>query len=118
MEIAQIEQLKTDETSIAEVLRRYEEAYEKPQTEGVGGVWPSLGKRDLVRVDEFFRMAKQVQLRLEPVGRAQIDEDAAVVQCRRTLRFSDNRGEQRSIQDVVTIALRKSGERWTIGSVR
>ena len=118
MEIARIEQVKTDETSIAEVLRRYEEAYAKRQTEGVAGAWPSLGKRDLARIDEFFGIAKQVQLRLQPVGHAQIDKDAAVVQCRRMLRFSDNRGEQRPVEDTVTITLRKSGDQWTIESVR
>lgn len=116
--MAQFEQKQTAAKSIDEVLRAYEEAYRNRDSQRVSLLWPALGKRDLGRVEDFFRLAKTVELRLDPVSAPQIDGEAAVIQCRRTLRFTDERGQGRPVEDMVTVRLRLADERWVIESVR
>jgi hypothetical protein len=116
--IEQFDQRTTDATLIAQTLKHYEEAYQSRESQRVAQIWPSLGKRDLSRIDDFFQMARQVDLRLDPVAPPQVEKDAAVVQCRRTMRFNDDRGQQKPLEDTVAIRLRKIGDRWVIESVR
>jgi hypothetical protein len=116
--LTQAEETKTDLTVITEALKQYEQAYANRDSQSVGALWPSLGKRELARIDEFFRIAKKVDLRLEPAGPPQIAKEGAVVLCRRSLRFADDRDLQKTVDDTVTIRLRKADERWVIESVK
>jgi uncharacterized caspase-like protein len=115
--IGQFERTRTDLTMITEVLRDYEQAYADRDSRAMGALWPSLGSRELERIGDFFRMARQVELRLDAAGPPQIEKDTAVVQCRRSLRFSDDRGQQKPVEDTVIIRLRRAGERWVIESL-
>jgi hypothetical protein len=116
--LTQFEETKTDVSLIAEALKHYEQAYANRDGQKVGALWPSLGKRELARIDEFFRIAKQVALRLDAAGPPQIAKDSAVLECRRSLRFSDERDQQKAVDDTVTIRFRKTDERWVIESVK
>ena len=103
---------------IVQALRSYEEAYRSRDSRRVGSLWPSLGKRELGRIDEFFRIAKSVELHLEPLQAPQIDNDTAVVRCRRAMSFHDGRGQQKPLEDTVTIRLRKSGDQWVFEAIQ
>jgi Caspase domain len=116
--LARFAQSKTDLTMIMDVLKGYERAYGNRDGHGIGALWPSLGKRELDRIDGFFRIARQVELRLDALAPAQVEQDTAAIQCRRRLMFSDDRGQQKPVEDTVTIRLRRTGERWVIDSVR
>ena len=70
------------------------------------------------RIEEFFRLAKTVELRLDPLSPVKIENDKAIVQCRRTMRFADERTQPKPIQDIVTIGLQRSGPQWVIEFVR
>jgi hypothetical protein len=100
------------------VLKSYEDAYRSRDTQQVALLWPALSKRDLDRVDGFFRIAREIDLRLEASNAAEIKEGSAVVRCRRVLKFFDDRGQQRPVEDSVSVALRKRGERWVIESIQ
>jgi hypothetical protein len=116
--LKQLEERDFASKSITEILREYEEAYRNRDSQRVSRIWPSLAKRDLARIEDFFRIAKAIELRLDAVSPARIESDKAIVQCRRTMRFSDERTQQRSVEDVVTIGLRQAGSQWVIESVR
>ena len=113
-----LEQKTSSEKSIVQTLRRYEEAYRNRDAHLVSSLWPSLGKRDLGRIEEFFEVAKVIDLRLEPVAAAAVDGEKAAVQCRRTMQFTDERGRQKPISDDIKITLRKAGAHWLIESVQ
>jgi hypothetical protein len=115
--LQQFEQRTTDAQTIARLLKSYQEAYAGRNVQSVGELWPSLGKRELSRIDDFFRIARQVELRLDPVGPVQVEKSSAAIQCRRTMRFNDDRGQQKLVEDTITMRFRKSGERWVIESV-
>ena len=116
--LKQFEQKNSASKLIAEILKSYEDAYRNRDSQGVSRIWPSLGKRDLARIEDFFRIARTVELRLDPVSPAKIESDKAIVQCKRIMRFSDERTQQRSVEDVVTIGLHQTGSQWVIESVR
>jgi hypothetical protein len=116
--IQQFAQAETAAKSIEETIRMYQDAYRSRDSQRVNALWPSLGKRDLARIEDFFKIAKTVELRLDAVSSPKVEGEKAVVQCRRSMRFADDRGQQKPVEDVVTIVLQKSGARWVIDSVR
>jgi hypothetical protein len=116
--IQQLDQTENAAKMIAQALRNYEEAYRNRDNRRVAAVWPSLGKRELGRIEDFFRMAKSVELRLEAPEPPQIDNDTAVIRCRRTMRFTDERGQQKPLEDTVTIRMRKSGDQWVFEAIQ
>jgi hypothetical protein len=116
--LQRFEQKDTAGKNIAETLQSYEEAYRNRDSQRVSSLWPSLGRRDLARIEEFFKIAKTVELRLDPIAPPKIESDKAVVQCRRTMRFADERTQQKPVEDIVTIGLQKSGANWVIDYVR
>jgi hypothetical protein len=114
---------QSDQTEIAarmiiQAFRSYEEAYRNRDSRRIAAVWPSLGKKELGRIEDFFRIAKSVELRLESQDPPQIDNDTAVVRCRRTMRFNDERGQQKPLEDTVTIRLRKNGDQWVFEAIQ
>lgn len=116
--VEQFDRKESAGKSITQTLRSYEEAYRSRDSQRVSSLWPSLGKRDLGRIEEFFRLAKTVELRLDPLSPVKIENDKAIVQCRRTMRFADERTQPKPIQDIVTIGLQRSGPQWVIEFVR
>ena len=116
--LQQLDQTEIAAKMIGQALRSYEEAYRSRDGRRIGSLWPSLGKRELGRIDKFFRIAKSVELRLEPLQAPQIDNDTAVARCRRVMSFHDERGQQKPLEDTVTIRLRKSGDQWVFEAIQ
>ena len=116
--VERFDRQETAEKSIARTLQAYEEAYRSRDAQRVGAIWPSLPKRDLSRIDGFFRLAKTVELTLQAVAPAKIENDKAVVQCRRTMRFVDERAQHKPVEDTVTVRLKKAGDQWLFDSVQ
>lgn len=118
LSLEQLRQKDSAAQGVADALRGYEEAYRSRNIKLVSHLWPSLAKRDLARVEDFFEIARTIDLGLRPISSPQIENDKATVQCRRTMEFTDQRGQQKRIEDAVTIALRKTGSNWIIETIR
>ena len=51
-------------------------------------------------MQDFFGIARSIQLKLELVAPPEITGDHAQVQCTRSLRFADERGQQQPAQHL------------------
>ena len=103
--------------AVREVLRRYGAAYRARDVEQVTALWPTLTADQVRRIADSFRIAASIELDLIPQGDPQIREDQATVRCRRLIRYVDERGPQRPVDEVVTVAMRKRQGAWFIEAV-
>ena len=117
--IQNIEETQNRQQALLETLRRYEKAYESRNAAQLALVWPNLAGRDLERIDEFFQLSKSIELSLYPEGDAEFSSaDRASLLCRRLFSFTDQRGNQKTNTDRVTVVFRKQVDDWVIDSLR
>ncbi|MEX2301990.1 MAG: serine/threonine-protein kinase [Bryobacterales bacterium] len=103
--------------AIRDVLRRYGVAYRARDVAQVTALWPTLTADQVRRIADSFRVAASIELDLVPQADPEIREDQATVRCRRLIRYADERGPQRPIDEVVTVAMRKRQGAWFIEAV-
>jgi hypothetical protein len=103
--------------AIRDVLRRYGVAYRARDVDQVAALWPTLTADQVRRIANSFRVAASIELDLVPQADPEIREDHATVRCRRLIRYVDERGPQRPIDEVVTVAMRKRQGAWVIEAV-
>jgi hypothetical protein len=103
--------------AIRDVLRRYGEAYRAREAQQVAALWPSLTAEQIHRLAESFRVAVSIQQDLVPLADPAIRGNQATVRCRRLIRYEDERGAQRPIDEEVNVVLRKHQGSWVIEAV-
>jgi ketosteroid isomerase-like protein len=103
--------------AIREVLERYGEAYRARDVQQVAALWPSLSQEQIRRLADSFRVAVSIQQDLLPLADPVVRGDQATVRCRRLIRYEDERGPQRPVDDQVTVVLRKQQGSWVIEAV-
>jgi hypothetical protein len=103
---------------VEEALASLAAGYSRKDAERVKAVWPALGRRELARIEEFFKIARSVQMTLAPTGPARIQGDSAEIRCMRTIQFSDERGAQRPVEDRVLVKLKRTPAAWIIESIQ
>jgi hypothetical protein len=81
-------------------------------------VWPGLDRTQLNSIQSFFRLARTIKLELRQQGEPSISGDKATVRCRRIMTATDERGPMPSQDQVVDIAMIRSGTTMTIDAVR
>jgi uncharacterized caspase-like protein len=116
--IANLQEVQGRQQALFEALRRYEQAYEARNAAQLAAVWPGLESRDVERIEEFFRISKSIELSLYPEGDAVFSPDKASLLCRRLFTFTDQRGNQKTNTDKVTVVFRAQGDAWVIDSLR
>lgn len=84
----------------------------------MAAAWPNLPSRDLERIEDFFRMSQSIELNLYPEGDAEFSPERASLRCRRLLAFTDQRGNQKTNSDQITVVFRKQGDGWLIDSLQ
>jgi serine/threonine protein kinase/ketosteroid isomerase-like protein len=103
--------------AIRAVLKRYGEAYRARDAQQVAALWPSLSPDQVRRLADSFRVAVSVQQDLVPLTEPAISGDQAMVRCRRLIRYEDERGPQRPVDNEVNVVLRKQQGAWVIQDV-
>jgi eukaryotic-like serine/threonine-protein kinase len=103
-----------DQRSIAETLRRLEDAYASRNAGTVEAVWPGAPRA----LRNLFKDAKAIEMSLRPVGAPVISGDVATVVCQRsvTTTFSNDRRTEPAVERI-TIRLQRSRSGWTIVSI-
>ncbi len=107
----------SDADAIRDVLQRYGEAYRARDVQQVAALWPSLTQEQLRRLADSFRVAVSIQQNLAPLAEPVIRGDQATVRCRRSIRYEDERGPQRPVDETVNVVLRKQQGSWVIQNV-
>jgi len=113
-----LQQVLADRQSIATVVARYAESFGRKDLDQIRTLWPTLGSKDSRKMQDFFGIARSIQLKLELVAPPEITGDHAQVQCTRSLRFADERGQQQPAQNKVTIRFRRMADAWVIESLQ
>jgi uncharacterized caspase-like protein len=116
--IENLEEAGQRQQGLLATLKRYEKAYQTQSTAELASAWPSLPSRDLERIGDFFRISQSIELRLYAEGDAEFHAERALLRCRRLLAFTDERGNQRTNNDRITVAFRKQGDSWVIDSMQ
>jgi uncharacterized caspase-like protein len=116
--IQNLEQTERGQQALLAALRRYEKAYQSRSTAELAAAWPNLPSRDLERIEDFFRISQSIELNLYAEGDAEFSAEKARLHCRRLLAFTDQRGNQKTNSDRVTVAFRKLGDAWVIDSLQ
>jgi hypothetical protein len=103
--------------AIRAVLKRYGEAYRARDAQQVAALWPSLSPDQVRRLADSFRVAISIQQDLVPLTEPAIAGEQATVRCRRLIRYEDERGPQRPVDNEVNVVLRKQQGAWVIQDV-
>lgn len=117
-ELEMMDAAAIDHQLVRKVLQSYQQAFTEEDVDRIRALWPGLGRRDLGRIEEFFRIARSVSLELRPSAEPKLQAQSAAVTCRRVLKFTDERGTQRPVEDSVTVRLLKQGGAWVIESIQ
>jgi uncharacterized caspase-like protein len=100
-----------------QALREYRQAFEQRDIERLKTVWPALTRQEISSFQDFFRIARTVTLKLDPVGEPELTEDSARWVWKRTIEATDERGRMPAQETEVTFRLKRSGERMVIDSI-
>jgi serine/threonine protein kinase len=103
--------------AIRDVLKRYGEAYRARDAQQVAKLWPALSPEQVRRLSNSFRVAISIQQDLVPLDDPVVRGDQATVRCRRLIRYEDERGPQRPVDEEVNVVLRKQQGAWVIQAV-
>jgi ketosteroid isomerase-like protein len=103
--------------AIRDVLRRYGEAYRARDAAQVSALWPTLTADQVRRIADSFRIAVSIEQDLVPLAEPDVRGNEATVRCRRLIRYEDERGPQRPVDEQVTVTLRKQQGAWLIQAV-
>jgi serine/threonine-protein kinase len=103
--------------AVDDALNRYRAAFESKDSEALKNIWPGLGRSELSSFQNFFKIARTVKLRIEPLGEAEITAAGATLRARRTMAATDERGALPQQDQIVRINLRRSGNAMVIESI-
>lgn len=82
-------------------------------------VWPGLAREEQKRYEAIFKFAKSLRYELQPSGELRINEDSAVVNCRRAIEISTpDSPKPKKNEDNVNVVLRKKGGNWIIETMQ
>ena len=105
------------ESGVSKALRLLALAYESRRIEQIRTVWPGISQDTAKKVQQTFKEASSISMKLEPTAPAVIEGSTAIVVCRRTLDMVDN-GRPNLTAALVSIKLRLIGQEWLIESVQ
>jgi hypothetical protein len=107
--------LSTESVALDEILKRYEQAYDRLDANAAASIWPSVDSRALSRA---FARLRQQDLELGSCSFA-ISESAATAQCSGRLGYAQRVGDTtpKSERHVWTIQFARVGELWRIVNV-
>jgi uncharacterized caspase-like protein len=106
-----------DRQEVLDLVARYADVFGRKDLEQIRVLWPTLTSRDARKFQEFFNIARAIQVSFQPET-PQVRGDSASVDCVRTLRFSDERGSHEPTKDRVTLRMKRSNESWSIESIQ
>jgi ketosteroid isomerase-like protein len=123
---AREEELKIDQAhkhdaeveGIQQALTKYIEAFARMDAEAVQAIWPGMSSQERKTIQENFKDAESIQIKMLPVSEPKITGDTAVVTCRRQVSQKYRHGGDANSENVVTLTLRKQGSAWVIETVR
>jgi len=104
-----------DDKQIRDVVRQYEDAYNRRDLQQLTALWPGLPETAQQRTRELFKSAKSLKVAFE-LSTPQIGDGAATVPCRRTRDLVGADEVSSHVQDQIVFHLIKQGERWVIES--
>jgi hypothetical protein len=76
-----------------------------------------LGRSELSSFQNFFKIARTIKLRIQPLGEPEITATGATIRARRTMAATDERGSLPQQDQTVRINLRRSGGGMVIESI-
>ena len=103
--------------AVDDALNRYRAAFESKDSEALKNIWPGLGRSELSSFQNFFKIARTIKLKIEPLGEAEITATGATLRARRTMAATDERGALPQQDQIVRINLRRSGNAMVIESI-
>jgi hypothetical protein len=103
--------------AVEDALNRYRAAFESKDSEALKNIWPGLGRSELGSFQNFFKIARTIKLKIEPLGEAEISATGATLRARRTMAATDERGALPQQDQIVRINLRRSGNAMVIESI-
>jgi hypothetical protein len=103
--------------AVEDALNRYRAAFESKDSEALKNIWPGLGRSELTSFQNFFKIARTIKLKVEPLGEAEITATGATLRARRTMAATDERGALPQQDQIVRINLRRSGNAMVIESI-
>jgi len=112
-------QKAADRDLILQTLRRWEAAMNHKKISELMEVWPGLAREEQKRYEAIFKFAKSLRYELQPSGELRINEDSAVVNCRRAIEISTpDSPKPKKNEDNVNVVLRKKGGNWIIETMQ
>lgn len=110
-------ELQATRKSIADAVSRYRQAFESRDLNALKSVWPTLMKAEQNSFQNFFKIARSINLQLTPMGEPEINPTGAVAFYRRVLNASDDRRALPVQDQTIKITFRKSGDQMLIDSI-
>jgi hypothetical protein len=110
-------EVQASRKAIADAVNRYRQAFESRDLNALKTVWPTLMKAEQNSFQNFFKIARSINLQLTPMGEAEITPAGAVAYYRRVLNASDDRRALPAQDQTVKIPFRKSGDQMLIDSI-
>lgn len=102
--------------AVLDVLTKAAAAYMARDMDTLKEHWPALPPPRQQRIQATFRNSKSIEMKLDPTGEAQFVGDSAMVPVRHQLKLANANGETISLDEEITLSLRKSGATWVIVS--
>jgi hypothetical protein len=102
---------------VEDAVSRYRQAFEARDLQALKAVWPGLSRDEQNSFQNFFRIARTVQLRLTQVGEPEITPGGATARYRRLVNASDERRALPAQEQTIKITFRKAGEQMLIDAI-
>ncbi len=106
-----------DRDAIANVLKRYEEAYRGKDRDLLKSVWPGIPRDSLKAIEDAFKNFRSVSVEFRQVADPEISGDRASVKCRLIAESVDRNGPHVN-QSTVLIGLVKKNSKWVIDAIK
>jgi tetratricopeptide (TPR) repeat protein len=108
-----------DLQAIQQVLTAYAGAFRRMDPKAVRSAWPGIPKETLDTIQQTFRNARTLELRLIPLRAPSVTDGSAEVTCQREIRQTFRDGDTPPpVRDTVTVKLTRTGDGWVIDSIR
>jgi len=106
-----------DQQGIQRALAAYQNAYNSKNAAALQGIWPSIPKSTLKKLQSEFKDASTLTFQLQAAGPAAINGATASVACTRSTNFTGRDGARQSQTDQVRVILTRQGAAWVIQAI-
>ncbi|MFN7924645.1 MAG: serine/threonine-protein kinase [Bryobacteraceae bacterium] len=117
---AEIDRLERDSAKahILEALGQYRSAFERRDIGTVRSLRPGLSGAQAKSIEQMFRDARSIEMRLQPIGAPAVNGGSASLQCRVSQTFVMKNGDRLPANSTISVQFRKSGNSWVIDSIQ